>query len=141
MNAEQAKELLAFHSCRHDDTDNPKWENGFLGSLRPFQGALREENFTEVIECLRALQDEFTAPAIDSDVVYDIVSIVHLTREWSAIEGMLGENNLISESQRQTLLAWAEIIEGCFMYLLEGAADEAFADYEEWCRRQRTELK
>ncbi|WP_335993961.1 hypothetical protein [Fusobacterium polymorphum] len=38
MNIELAKELLSFHSCRNDDINNPKWENGFLGSLRPFQG-------------------------------------------------------------------------------------------------------
>ena len=30
MNIELAKELLSFHSCRNEDIDNPRWENGFL---------------------------------------------------------------------------------------------------------------
>ena len=46
MNIELAKELLSFHSCRNDDINNPKWENGFLGSLRPFQGKIYEKNFS-----------------------------------------------------------------------------------------------
>ena len=28
---------LSFHSGRNEDIKNPKWENGFLGSLRPYK--------------------------------------------------------------------------------------------------------
>ena len=59
MDKNEAKELLSFHSTRNEDIDNMKWEKGFLGSLRPFRGELYEENLFEVIECLRALKDEF----------------------------------------------------------------------------------
>lgn len=55
MNIEEAKELLSFHSTRNSDIDNPKWENGFLGSLRPFSGELHNENFFEVMECWKAM--------------------------------------------------------------------------------------
>ena len=44
MDKETAKTLLSFHSGRNDDINNPKWENGFLGSLRPFCGELIESN-------------------------------------------------------------------------------------------------
>jgi len=65
MESDQAKELLSFHSCRNNDIHNPKWSEGFLGSLRPFRGELREENLIEVMECLKALKEEFLAPAVD----------------------------------------------------------------------------
>ena len=58
MNIELAKERLSFHSCRNDDINNPKWKNGFLGSLRPFQGKIYEKNFKEIIECLKTLKIE-----------------------------------------------------------------------------------
>ena len=56
MNIELAKKILSFHSCRNDDINNPKWKNGFLGSLRPFQGKIYEKNFKEIIECLKTLK-------------------------------------------------------------------------------------
>lgn len=65
MNINEAKELLSFHAGRNNDINNPKWENGFLGSLRPFRGKLHIENLDEVIECLRTLKGEFSAPTIE----------------------------------------------------------------------------
>lgn len=49
MTKEEAYTLLSFHSCRNNDIENEKWENGFLGSLRPFQGKLYECNFIEIM--------------------------------------------------------------------------------------------
>lgn len=132
MDRNEAKELLSFHSSRNSDIDNPKWENGFLGSLRPFRGELYRENFIEVMECLRALKDEFSAPAIEQGIVSDIVGIIHLARVWAAPSGMLGSNHLLTEEQTKHLLAWADIIETGFMFLLEGAEEEAFTDYEDY---------
>ena len=42
MSPLEAREALLFHSSRHPDVKNRRWEFGFLGSLRPFTG-LREE--------------------------------------------------------------------------------------------------
>ena len=64
MDKAEAKELLSFHSSRNSDIHNPKWINGFLGSLRPFCGELRKDNFIEVMECLKALKDEFTTATV-----------------------------------------------------------------------------
>ncbi len=132
MNIDEAKELLSFHSGRNSDIHNPKWQNGFLGSLRPFDGQLHKENFIEIIECLRTLKDELSAPTIDKEVVADIVGIVCLTRAWAHPDGMLGRNHLLTEEQAKHLLAWADIIETCFMYLLDNAEEEAFFDYENY---------
>ena len=59
MTKEEAYILLSFHSCKNNDIENEKWENGFLGSLRPFQGKLYECNFIEIMECLKVLADDF----------------------------------------------------------------------------------
>ena len=111
MDKNEAKELLSFHSTRNEDIDNMKWEKGFLGSLRPFRRELYEENFFEVMECLRALKDEFSGIAIDKDIISDIVAIIHYPRVWLAPEGMLGSNHLLTEEQNKHLLAWTDIIE------------------------------
>lgn len=132
MNINEAKELLSFHSGRNNDIDNPKWENGFLGSLRPFRGKLHKENFDEVIECLRTLKGEFSAPTIEQGIVSDIVSIMHLTRAWASPCGMLGSNHVLKQEQTKHLMAWVDIIETCFMYLLDDTEEEAFRDYEEY---------
>lgn len=53
MTLSQAKELLLIHAGY---PNHPKTERGFLGSLRPFQGQLVEENFHEVMSALRVLE-------------------------------------------------------------------------------------
>lgn len=132
MNTDEAKKLLSFHSSRNSDVDNPKWVNGFLGSLRPFTGTLCKENFIEVIECLRALQDELQAPTIEREIVSDIIAIIHLTRAWASPDGMLGSNHLLTEEQTKELLTWVDIIENCFMWLCDENEEEAFMDYEDY---------
>lgn len=107
-------------------------EHGFLGSLRPFHGELREENLFEVMECLRVLKDDFVVPTLDQGVVNDIVAIVHLTIVWASPCGMLGRNNLLTEGQAKRLFAWADIIETCFMFLLDDDPEEAFAVYKDY---------
>lgn len=127
-----AKELLSFHSTRNSDIQNPKWKNGFLGSLRPFCGELREENFTEIMECLKALKDEFSSTTIDKELVSDLVAITHLARVWASPTGMLGSNHLLTEEQTNRLLTWVDIIEVCFFYLLDDDEEDAFSDYEDY---------
>ncbi len=130
MDKNTAKELLSFHSSRNSNIHNPKWSGGFLGSLRPFCGELREENFIEVMECLKVLKEEFGADAVDREIVGDVISIVYLTRQWAAPDGMLG--GILTEEQTKRLLLWVEIMEGCLMYLLECDEEDAFSDYEDY---------
>ena len=132
MEITEAKELLSFHSSRNSDVHNPKWIHGFLGSLRPFSGELHKENFIEVMDCLKALAKEFSAPSLDREMVSDIVAIIHLSRAWASPDGMLGYNHLLTEEQTKILLAWADIMENCLMWLLDDAEEEAFRDYEDY---------
>lgn len=132
MDVKEAKERLSYHSGRNSDIQNPKWKSGFLGSLRPFQGQLREENFHDIMECLKVLTDELSEPMIDREAVSDLVAIVHLARVWASPGGMLGSNHLLTKEQTNRLLAWCDIIETCFMYLLDDAEEEAFFEYEEY---------
>ena len=70
---------------------------------------------------------------IDKNIVSDIISIIHLTRVWVSEKGILGENNLLTNEQTKYLLTWVDIIESCLMSLLEGASEEAFLDYYDYC--------
>lgn len=78
------------------------------------------------------LKDEISAPVIDRNIVADIVGITYLTRCWASPYGMLGRNHILTEEQEKHLLAWVDIIEGCFMFLLEGALEDAFVDYQNY---------
>ena len=132
MTIKEAKELLSFHSGRNSDVNNIKWQKGFLGCLRPFDGTIRKENFIEVMECLKVLKEEFCKPAIDKEIVNDIVGIIHLTRAWASPDGMLGRNKLLTANQTQQLLLWVDIIEECLMYLLDDDEEDAFWVYNEY---------
>ena len=132
MTTEQAKELLSFHSGRHEDIDNPKWKDGFLGSLRPYQGKLIEDNFHEVISCLRILSEGLCQEKVEQNVVSDIMGIIHLGRAWGIYEnGMLKRNKLISEKDSRLLESWIEIISYTFMMILDTGDEEiAFEEYK-----------
>lgn len=130
MSIEEAKELLSYHSGRNENVNNSKWINGFLGSLRPFSGKLIESNFTEVMECMKVLQDEFAQEKIDKNILSDIISITYFARVWASPDGMLGSNKLLTEEQTDKLNLWVDMIQESLMYLLEGVKEEAFWSYK-----------
>ena len=84
------------------------------------------------MECLKVLKEEFCKPAIDKEIVNDIVGIIHLTRAWASPDGMLGRNKLLTANQTQQLLLWVDIIEECLMYLLDDDEEDAFWVYNEY---------
>ena len=43
---------------------------------------------------------------------------------------MLEVNHLLTEEQTKDLLTWIDIIESCFMMLLDGCGEESFEEYE-----------
>ena len=130
MSIEEAKELLSYHSGRNENIDNPKWINGFLGSLRPFRGELLESNFIEVMECMKVLQEEFTQDKVDKNILADVAGIVYWARIWASPDGMLGSNKLLTEEQTDKLNLWVDMIQESLMYLLEGVKEEAFWSYK-----------
>ena len=112
MTKEEAYTLLSFHSCRNNDIENEKWENGFLGSLRPFQGKLYECNFIEIMECLKVLADDFMKPTINQTLISDVYSIIHLGRRW-----IVGAN-FVSQEQQKQIIEWIDIIQETNIYYL-----------------------
>lgn len=130
MSIEEAKELLSYHSGRNENINDSKWINGFLGSLRPFGGELIENNFIEIMECLKVLQDEFGQDKVDKHLLSDIMGITYLARTWASPDGMLGSNKLLTDEQTCKLNLWVDIIQETLMWLLDDAPEEAFCTYE-----------
>ena len=135
MNKEQALLLLSIHSGRNPDINDPRWESGFLGVLRPFQGVLTDSNFHEIMECLKALSADFDSKQIGQEVVSDLWGICYTARVWALEkDGMLQRNNLLTEEQIQILDEWLDIIAYAVMNLLWSNSDEAFEGYERYCK-------
>ncbi|MFI5720567.1 hypothetical protein [Nocardia sp. NPDC051750] len=130
MNSVMAAELLLFHSGTHPDIDDPRWEQGFLGMLRPYKG-LREENFHSVMSCLRVLAPTLQHDSLDRSAVSSLWGICHLGRTWGVCpDGMLRRNDLISAADVQRLENWIDCISYAVLCLFEGATEEAFAEYD-----------
>jgi hypothetical protein len=133
MNKEEAIQLLSFHSGRNPSIDDPKWCNGFLGSLRPYKGGLNEHNFIEVMECLKALASEFNGNVVDKDLMADIYGIFYYTNLWTGRNGMLV--NVLPEDAQKKLDTWMKIYSYAVSSLLdysENKLEEAFYEYEDY---------
>lgn len=131
MDIIQAKDLLKLHAYVHEDTFNPKMQNGFLGSLRPFTG-LNEDNFHEVMYVLKVMQPLFddNECKIDREIISAIWGMCHLARSWGIdTDGMLRRNNLITSEDINKLETWIDHISYAFWGLLDGLSEEAFEDY------------
>lgn len=129
MTKVEAYTLLSFHSGRNDDIDNPKWTNGFLGSLRPFRGELNENNFIEIMDCLQTIADDFITESISQPLIYDIYNIIHLGRRWAEDDSPLMSNRIMTDEQQKTLIRWVDIIQDCLFYLLNGDEESAFDEF------------
>ena len=131
MTKVQAIEELLFQSSKHPDIENPRWQHGFLGMLRPFKGTLLEENFHKTMEAIKTLADEFVKDSISNQIISSIWSICHLTRAWAIEpEGMLRSNQLINTQQIQQLENWLDHISYVTDCLLDNCAIEvAFEMY------------
>ena len=104
----------------------------------PLQRNLTGRKFHRGNGLLNILKDELAAPAVDREILADIVSITHQTRAWVSPEGMLGSNHLLTKEQAEQLLLWADIIEECLMWLLDEDEEEAFAAYHEYMEGELT---
>lgn len=131
MTKTEAIELLKHHSHTHPDGNHPLSENGFLGSLRPFDGKLYEKNYHEVMLILKLLADEFRKEQLDKGILISFWAICHSSRLWGIEkDGMLQRNGLISPDQVTELNGWIEQISETVFFLLEGQDDDiAFGNY------------
>lgn len=108
-----------------------------MDCLRPFQGQLYEDNFKEIMECLRALANEFGNPQVDKYMVADVLSIIRYTEWWIEPGGMLTRNHLLTSEQASMLREWVDIIFDAVVNLLDGSVEEAFMEYTEYLEKQK----
>jgi hypothetical protein len=132
MSPEEARLLLSFHCGSNEQTDDPRWTNGFLGMLRPYKG-LREESFHGVMDCIVALAEQLSNDPIERSLVSSLWGICHLGRSWGTEPGgMLGRNNLIATSDIERLSTWIDCISYATMILLDtGDLNEALDPYRQ----------
>lgn len=133
MTIEDAIEELMYQSGSHENFEHERWQNGFLGHLRPFQGKLREENYHLIMKALQVLAPEMEKEFIDKRIISSVMGICHLGRMWAINpEGMLQSNKLISKEQTLKIDDWLVNISYASFCLLDGAgAEEAFWSYNE----------
>ena len=135
MTREQALVLLSYHSARNLDCKNPKWENGFVASLRKFNGSVIEKDFIEVMECLRVLAKEFESEKIDRNLMADIYEILYSTTSWLGEGGLLSD---INSEMKKKLECWMKIYSYAVALLLDytkpDCYEKAFDEYNDYLK-------
>lgn len=132
MTREEAKLSLSFHSGRNSDIKNPKWINGFLGSLRKFDGDIIEENFIDVMKCLKVLATDFASDTIDKNLLADVYGILYYTTVWIQEGGLLSD---IDSEIKNKISYWMQMYSYAIALLLdysEQAYQEAFMEFDEY---------
>ena len=132
--AEAKRQLLMHGAGLFDAGEAVAFDEGFLGSLRPYRG-LREENFHIVMEALLVVGEVIhRAPAIDRDLVVSLWWMCSLARRWGVEPGgMLRRNNLIPPADVRRLERWVDVIESTAWGLMRGCPPyqevEGYANY------------
>lgn len=125
MNYDDARAALVAHAGA--DIDDPRFETGFLGSLRPYRGHLLDENFREVMSAIEVISGELSgSPEVDRLLLRSLWTLTYLARTWALEPGsMLRRNPLISNADLAKLAGWVDAIEYRFFCALDGAAPES----------------
>ena len=132
MTNKEAKIALSFHSGRNSDIKNPRWINGFLGSLRKFNGDIIEDNFIDVMRCLKILASEFAADVVDKNLLADVYRILYYTTVWMQEGGRLSN---IDCKVKNKIKYWMEMYSYAIVLLLdysEQAYKEAFMEFDDY---------
>lgn len=138
MTIEDSIEELQYQSGQHENIESERWENGFLGQLRPFKGVLHEKNYHLVMQALKILAPELEKDLIDKRIISAIWGICHLGRMWAVYpDGMLQSNKLLNEQQTSQIDDWLIDISYAAFCLLDGAGPkEAFWNYNNTKKEQ-----
>ncbi|MEO7977862.1 hypothetical protein [Flavobacterium sp.] len=131
MTTEDAIEELMYQSAQNENINSERWQNGFLGQLRPFKRVLYEENYHLIMQALKVLAPELEKDFVDKRIISSVWGICHYARMWAIYpEGMLQSNNLITSEQISQIDDWLIDISYAASCLLDGAGDEeAFWNY------------
>lgn len=132
MTIEDAIEELEYQSGRHENIGSERWENGFLGQLRPFKGVLHEKNYHSIMQALKILAPELEKDFIDKRIISTIWGICHFGRMWAIDpDGMLQRNELLNEQQTLQIDDWLIDVSYAAFCLLDGTGSrEAFWNYD-----------
>ncbi|MDE6639539.1 MAG: hypothetical protein K2K63_03330 [Acetatifactor sp.] len=132
MTSEEARISLSFHSGRNSNIKDPRWINGFLGSLRKFNGDIIEENFIDVMNCLKVLAPEFASDSVDKNLLADVYGILYYTTIWIQEGGRLSD---IDCKIRNKIKYWMQMYSYAIVLLLdysEQAYKEAFTEFDDY---------
>lgn len=123
MTFEEARERLRFHCGSHPDIEDPRWEQRFLQSLRPYRG-LDEVAYHDLNACVDAVSDHLqNSGTLDRDVINSLWGICHFARAWALAEdGVLRRNNLITPADQEKLDGWITSISYRVAMWLDGNA-------------------
>jgi hypothetical protein len=117
----EAMRRLRFH-CQPEP-------GAFLHMLRPYRG-VRDEVLRDVSSSLRACAERFREQQLPRDLMSAIWGISHLGRLWAlAPDGMLRRNRLIDDHDLAKLQEFMDRFDLAVLLLLDGAVDQAFADW------------
>lgn len=116
----------------HWHIKNPKWINGFLGSLRKFNNEIIEGNFIDVMNCLKVLSTEFASDVVDKNLLADVYGILYQTTVWLQDGGLLSN---IDNKTKDKIKYWMQMYSYTIVLLLdysEQAHKEAFMEFDDY---------
>lgn len=107
--------------ARHAGCAEEFYDDGFIGSLRPYAG-LRDPNFHCVVEALLSAGSTFSARTnVERSIAEAVLRITVRARQIGIDDnGMLVRNGLITPDDRSRLRDWVEIIEDMAIGLFAG---------------------
>lgn len=125
MDFDAAIEELSFHCGSHPSIHDPRWDSGFLQTLRPYRGHLDRDAWSRVIQCVDAVAGHIKeAPVIDRSIINSLWAICYYSRLWALEpDGMLRRNNLISEADQATLAEWLDDLSYRIACMLDGGCE------------------
>jgi hypothetical protein len=126
---------FSFHSQANEDCDDCRWDDYFLGSIRPYKSYTSViNNLQKIVSDLRFVSDWIrSSESLPKSFVNDVSGIIYFGKEWAVEdESMLKRNNLITTEELMDLRKWLSCLEYIWVMLLDGQNDDiAFEVYEQ----------
>lgn len=125
MNVSEAILALSFQSASNPDTGHPRWESGFVTSLRPYKGEIVEDNLHEIMESIYVLFDSLEKAKIEHTVISYLWAIVHLGKQWG-----YGNREVFAGSCGEKIELYTDMISWAVFCALDGSGrEQAFEMY------------